>query len=315
MPESIGICTADLPPAGNEFQLFPAGQFRTQDGRPKDAPAWYIDGEIASRIIESFRAKKNPMVVDYEHQTVLTKDNGKPAPAAGWVHDLEWREGKGLFAVGVKWTDAAKASIQADEYRYISPVFNYDKLTGAVLRLHNAALTNNPALDGMESAVALRHMEDQAGELEALRKTLAASGQADAVAILENAIADVRMARESIAAAATAQAQLKAEAETLRQDIAKREIEDVVDEALKTGRLLPYQAEAACKIGAHDMALLKVMIDRPSIVPMGTFADRERAASLVGAAHLNDAELRMCELSGRTPEEFAALKKRFEADA
>ena len=48
-------------------------------------------------------------------------------------------------------TDAARAFIQADEYRYISPVFSFDPETGAVLELKSAALTNYPALDGMDA--------------------------------------------------------------------------------------------------------------------------------------------------------------------
>lgn len=39
--------------------------------------------------------------------------------------------------------------IAADEYRYISCVFAYDK-TGRVTRILHAALTNFPALDGMD---------------------------------------------------------------------------------------------------------------------------------------------------------------------
>ena len=66
---------------------------------------------------------------------------------------LEWEEGRGLFA-GVDWTDKARAHIRAGEYRYISPVFAFDRQSGAVLRLICAALTNHPALDGMDAASA-----------------------------------------------------------------------------------------------------------------------------------------------------------------
>lgn len=36
-PDFDAICTTETPIADNEFQLFPAGSFRTQDGRPKEA--------------------------------------------------------------------------------------------------------------------------------------------------------------------------------------------------------------------------------------------------------------------------------------
>lgn len=265
MQDPIGSCTSTCSPAENEFQLFPTGQFRTQDGRPKGLSGWVMNAATAARLIEAFNTKKNPMLVDYEHQTTLTKDNGKPAPAAGWVHGLEWREGKGLFAVGVKWTDAARLSIQSDEYRYISPVFHYNPQSGEVTSLLNAALTNSPALDGMESAVALRaQLQAQADELTSLR--------------LERA---------------------------------KLEIEDVVQAAYQTGRLLPYQVAAARELGASNMEALKVILDRPSMIPGVQSEAIQRAANGRSALSLNVAELRMCELSGRSPEEFAALKARF----
>ena len=103
MDHSIGICTASIPSTENEFQIFPAGRFTAQDGRPKEISSWIITEEIAACLIGQFNIRKNPMIVDYEHQTLLTKDNGRTAPAADWAHGLEWREGKGLFAIDVKW--------------------------------------------------------------------------------------------------------------------------------------------------------------------------------------------------------------------
>ncbi|MCW5597794.1 MAG: hypothetical protein KIT59_01570 [Nitrosomonas sp.] len=95
-------------------------------------------------------------MVDYEHQTLLAAQNGQPAPAAGWFGKLAWRE-SGLFAVDVEWTGRASQMIEGGECRYISPVFAYDKKTGKVKRLLHAALTNNPALDGMDAVAASQY--------------------------------------------------------------------------------------------------------------------------------------------------------------
>ncbi|MEG1610831.1 MAG: phage protease, partial [Bilophila sp.] len=78
-----------------------------------------------------------------------TRQNGQPAPAAGWIESLGYTAGQGLFA-RVRWTDNAVAFIEQDEYRYISPVFSFNSQTGAVLELKGAALTNTPALDGLD---------------------------------------------------------------------------------------------------------------------------------------------------------------------
>jgi phage I-like protein len=131
------------------LQLTPAGEFLPSDGRVLDSPAWRIDAASAQAVIARFRALIQPPVIDYEHQTLNKEKNGQPAPAAGWMRDLRWIDGKGLYAV-TELTARAKGFIDAKEYLYISPVFEYAKDTGTVLAIHMAALTNTPALHGMD---------------------------------------------------------------------------------------------------------------------------------------------------------------------
>ena len=52
----------------------------------------------------------------------------------------------------MRWTDKAADYIKNGEYRYISAVFAYDT-DGYVRKIFHAALTNTPALDGMEEAM------------------------------------------------------------------------------------------------------------------------------------------------------------------
>ncbi|AKE61132.1 mu-like prophage I family protein [Citrobacter amalonaticus Y19] len=134
------------------IQLFPAGEFRARDGRPTECATWLMTREIAERLIAAADARDTPYVLDYEHQTLRAAKNGQPAPASAFFKKLEWRDGEGLFAVDVEWTATAAAMVEAGEYRFISPVFSYDK-TGQVLEILNAALTNTPALDGMEEVL------------------------------------------------------------------------------------------------------------------------------------------------------------------
>ena len=140
------------------LQLTPSGAFRARDGRPTDVAAWFINADVAARVIQLASAAANSLVIDYEHQTLNAEANGQPAPAAGWFKNMEWREGVGLFAINVEWTEKAKAFIAAKEYKYISPVFSYSKTTGEVIKMLHVALTNTPALDGMQ-AVALKNLE------------------------------------------------------------------------------------------------------------------------------------------------------------
>ena len=149
---ALAACAFDLPALGDgntvELQLTPAGKFLPSDGRAMSVPAWNIDAKIANRVIAAFNARKNPAVLDYEHQTLLKDTNGQPAPAAGWIRSLQWRDGSGLWAT-VELTVRAKQYIADGEYKFISPVFAYDDKTGDVTAVLMAALTNFPAIDGM----------------------------------------------------------------------------------------------------------------------------------------------------------------------
>lgn len=130
--------------------LLPVGPFRATDGRPYDCEAWQLDASIAASVILRLRDRANDTLIDYEHQSLRTEWNGQPVIAAGWFHDMEWREGKGLYAVGVDWTATAKQRIADKEYRYISAVFLYLATTGEVLDVISVALTNTPAVDGLD---------------------------------------------------------------------------------------------------------------------------------------------------------------------
>lgn len=153
---TLAACAADL--AGNvptEIQLTPAGTFKAKDGRPVGLSGWVLSNENAQAVVQLANSQSDAFVIDFEHQTLYAKQNGMPAPAAGWFSNLEYREGLGLFATQIEWTDSAALAIQNKEYRYISPVLSYDKKTGEVTKIHMAALTNNPALDNMKDLCAL----------------------------------------------------------------------------------------------------------------------------------------------------------------
>lgn len=133
--------------SGNEtVKILPAGLFRGRDGRPAGCAGWVLDQTNAAALVAAASRRQTRYAFDYEHQTLHAVQNGRPAPAAGWFSQLEWREGDGLYALDVKWTAAAAAMIAAEEYLYISPMFLYAP-DGRVTELINVALTNNPALD------------------------------------------------------------------------------------------------------------------------------------------------------------------------
>lgn len=140
-----------------DVQIVPAGEFAARDGRPGPGKKWSLTNEQGIKLAAKLTAahQKTAFVFDYEHQSLHAASNGQPAPAAGWATQFEWRPGQGIFTVDAKWTDKAKLAIESDEYRYLSPVIQYDQ-TGAVVGVLNAAITNNPALDLQPVSAALQ---------------------------------------------------------------------------------------------------------------------------------------------------------------
>ena len=121
------------------IELIPAGSVIVgADGRQ-----WLND--TPDRIVSAFAAGIKPMVVDYEHASEHRAPQGLDAPAAGWIDRLEIRNG--AIWGKVEWTAQARQRIQAREYRFISPVFTFEKASSRIAALQSAALTNQPNLN------------------------------------------------------------------------------------------------------------------------------------------------------------------------
>lgn len=146
------------------YQLLPAGPFKARDGRPFDVPGgeWVMD-DLAFRFIQdSYDNLQQPIVVDYNHQTVHKDMTGSEALAAGWIKgdDIVFRPDTGLL-VRPALTEKAKAHIAAKEYCYLSAVFHYDVDTGRPFQLRMVALTNDPGITGMQALTALSALPPQ----------------------------------------------------------------------------------------------------------------------------------------------------------
>ena len=151
MKLTVAACSFEIDKAKyGRIQLLPYGKFRASDGRPTDVEAWYVTDTNGADVVALANNQRNPLPIDYEHQIIHSLKNGKEAPSAGWMEYFYFTP-QGIFA-DVRWTDKAADYIKNGEYRYISAVFAYDT-DGYVRKIFHAALTNTPALDGMEEAM------------------------------------------------------------------------------------------------------------------------------------------------------------------
>jgi len=121
-------------------QLLPAGP--TIAGR--DGRSWLFDAQASNAVLSTFNARSDELPIDWEHASQHRAPNGEEAPAAGWIKELAIRAGS-LWG-RVAWNARAAAQITAREYRFLSPVFDFNPDSGRIARLVCAGLTNFPNL-------------------------------------------------------------------------------------------------------------------------------------------------------------------------
>lgn len=337
-PLPIAACAARIRSAGGEVQLFPAGAFRARDGRPHGLDAWVIDAQLAARVIALAAQRRNPFVIDYEHQTLHAETSGQPAPAAGWFSRLEWRDGDGLYATDVEWTGRAREMIENDEYRFVSPVFKYDPETGEVREVLMAGVTNDPAIDGLADLAAARylttndheHEEESAVDEETLKqlgleKDASEQQIREAVEALRAQAEKAGNLEEQLAAAKADTGgepdpskyvpvetvrSLQEQVAALSTRIQGSEVEQLVRQGLDDGRLLPAMEDWARKLGQKDVAALRSYLDsaQPIAALSGTQTGGQAPAG-DGTTQLSESDLAVCRQLGISEDEFLKTKE------
>lgn len=186
-----------------------------------------IDKNMMENVLENFNNQKIDLVCDYEHQTI-TKTDG-PAPASGWIKSLSIEDDK-LYAF-IDWNEQAKEHIQNREYRYVSPVFSpntIDRVTGKNTgwSLHSLALTNRPFLEEL-------------GEVFLNSK--------DDLIDLKQQIEDLKIKNQSL--------------EEELKKYKEKDLKNVVDNAVKDGKIDESQSAIALKLANMDMQVFDEFIN------------------------------------------------------
>jgi len=307
--------------------LIPAGTFTGVDGR---GPYKLTD---ASAVMTATREKsgRSKIVIDYEHQSLNTKNNGHPAPAAGWIVGLEDRK-DGIWGL-VEWTERAAAHVANKEYRYISPVFAHSK-EGDVLSLHNAALTNIPNLDQLvalnraepsmenehvnaklKAAAKLLGLPDTASQAEILAKLNELSSVASELAGLTGEPAfSINSANPDPTRFVPIGdfERVVAEGNKLRQGITKKDAEEHVAAHVRNGKLLPFLKDWAVDLCMVNKGQFDGFISRvgPGFKDIAT-ASHARAFPPDAdnrRGDLTSEELAICTNMGISPDDFSKAR-------
>lgn len=202
-----------------------------------------VDDKDLNSIIENFNQKKIDLVIDYEHQSL----KNEKAPAAGWIKEL-YLENDALMAKA-EFNEEAKNYITNKQYRYLSPVFEFntkDNKSGELVRakLHSVALTNTPFIDELGELIANKNnihqnkgekMDEKIKELESQ------------IIALKNENSSLTSQNEAL--------------KKQNEESAKNLANSLVDNALNSGKITNSQKEWAISYACKDLEGFKNFLE------------------------------------------------------
>jgi len=348
----LGTKLSGEAPAPEWIELIPPGDFNGRDGRGPfrlSNPGEVIRATTALKLDAG-------LPIDYDHATDFGAPEGRPAPAAGWISAFEERDG--AIWGKVDWTGPGADAVATHEYRYVSPVFEYAG-GGEVVRLLRAGLTNNPNLyltaisaKVPREAAAAPMMIPSGGKNDpksrfetVLREVLGLSAEAAQEEIiaearrLTSAPRRQRAGEEGAVWVRTREAQssegeadparyvplaqfeqVLTELNLVRAERIREQAEQVVNGAMREGRLAPSQRDWAMTYCQADSAGFAKFVARQS--PLISIANRPRGSEgLAGAGtsherlerdqsamRLTAIESAVCRRLGIKPADYANLK-------
>lgn len=311
--------------------LLPAGTFRGADGRGP-----YTLADAAGVIAASMAAGK--LAVDENHAIDLAAPQGRPAPARGWIVEMQARD-DGLWG-RVEWTATGAQLVTDHAYRGLSPVIVARERTGQVVRVLRAALTNDPNF-----ALTSLHHRSPDMDLTKLREALGLAADADEAAILAAATAartalsthaaDLgRIAQaagltdtageatpdrlvvhlQALGAAAKGTTELaktvielQTQIQTMQSTHARDAAERAIDKAIADGKpIKPLRDHYVARHMKDPAGVASELAALPSIHGGGTGGRRDPAP---GADGLDDGDRRVVALMGLDPATFAQTLK------
>lgn len=291
--------------------LLPKGSFHGRDGRGP----WSVRNAEAVIQATQARAGKTQIPIDYDHQSdfAARPGVGGTAPAAGWIKGLQVRA-DGVWGLA-EWTRAALAKLAAREYRYISPVFAFDKETGEVRSIHRAGLTNSPNLDLNAVAAAGDQMDD---ELTEIRSELGLPLDASLSDII-NAIRQLMTTTTQSGAPDPAAyvpigafERVTAELNKVNQGVSVQAAEIAVNQQIERGRLPPFLKGWAVELCSVNKPAFDAFVERTGKNVSRLFREQVPGSlpDFAAGGQLTPDEQAVCTALKLTPAEFHGKTKK-----
>ncbi|MBY6244118.1 phage protease [Methylosinus sp. Sm6] len=214
-------------------------------------------------LVAATMARGLKLPIDINHAQFLRAPRGEESPAAGWIEELQARDG--AVWGRVDWTESGRAALAARSYRYLSPALLHDD-KGAVAAIAGAGLVNRPNF----SMPALNAHQENDMDKELLKKLglPETASLADVLAALEKMQTSLNAAQtpalslyvpradyDAVLARATgAEAALNAAAEGNR----KAKAAALVEQAVKDGKIAPATRDFYIGLCATEAGLAEV---------------------------------------------------------
>jgi len=335
---------APLLPRGQAPEWVMIGRVGRWEGHP-DGPEVITAARLASALDHferHYEANDADLPIDYHHGSVFAAARGgPPAPAAGWIRQMELRaEGTQLWA-RVVWTADAARDVAAGRFRYVSPVLRFgapDRVTGrpVPMLVHSLALTNTPFLTELQAlneqsagqapeqpftqggdampildqmAAALNR---PAGEVRQALRLHSAQDRDVAAALLEQSArleqleaqaAGTAAVRGALGLAAGAGEDVVLNAiGALQQTRRDTEAEQLVDGAVRQGRITPAQRDFFLRCAREDLPGTRLCLN--SLAPLVSTPLAGGPAHAGRRRGLTDAETCLCRQLGLSAEAF-----------
>lgn len=307
---------ADGAGAPGAIEIIPAPGL---DGRivGRDGRTWLFDALAAASVIAAYRARGIDVVIDRNHAAELRAPDGDESPAAGWVSQLEIRDGA-LWGAAT-WTPRGAQEVAAREYRYLSPVFDYEPDTGRIVRLVSVGLVNKPNLrlpalnsedpmhkTGLSAAIiGALALAATATEDDAIAAIAALKTERDTALNSERSPSlDRFVPRSDYDAAVTRAANAENALKQRDADAHKQAVDREIEDALKAGKITPAAVDyhrASCSDQAGLERFRTFVAAAPAI---GDPSGLEKRKPEGGSTALNADEERVIALTGVSREDF-----------
>lgn len=270
------------------IKVTPRGATQARDGRAFDF--------TPETLVDRFKAEGVDIPADLNHAIALKGGKGDEAEAIGWAKELQARP-DGTFAK-MEWLESGRAAIAKKTHRYVSPTVYHDE-RGSVTGLFSISLVPAPAL----SMPALLSAATGASAPKTMREALGLDASADETACVE-AIAALRADFVPLGLFSDVVAALNASntsQSTLRSEVRRRQVDAVLDDAIKAGKIVPAERPQYLALCASD----------PGFAHVSSLMSRKPVLAFMRPSGLGGLTPGSDDSSGETPGELALRATRY----